>query len=348
MKKVSIIVPIYNVEKYIDRCFETLVNQTYNNYEIIAVNDGSKDSSISKIKKYCDKYSNIKLLNKENGGLSSARNFGLKHVEGEYVMFVDSDDWLDLDAIERCMEKVNENDYDLVLFPYKKEFDNNSIKVSFFGQSMEFNEKEYLNKIYRRFFGLYENELLNPDKLDELSTAWGKLYKYELIRNTEFTDTKIIGTEDVWYNINALKNVKKAYYIDDVYYHYYKDNNGSLTRNYKPKLFEQWSTLYSYMKNYIKENNLDRVNTEALNNRICLNELLLTLNIVNSKLSFINKYKEIKKLLNQKVYDDKYNNFEFKYFDIKWKLFYKSCKNKNTIMVYMMTVVAEKVKRFRK
>ena len=96
MPKVSIIVPVYNVEEYLERCLDSLVNQTLKDIEIIIVNDGSTDGSKEKIQKYINKYKNIVYLEKENGGLSSARNYGIPYAKGEYIGFVDSDDYVEL------------------------------------------------------------------------------------------------------------------------------------------------------------------------------------------------------------------------------------------------------------
>lgn len=114
--KVSIIVPIYNVEKYLAKCIDSLVNQTYRDVEIILVNDGSTDSSEDIVKQYAEKDSRIMALNKVNGGLSDARNYGLKYATGEYCLFIDSDDYLALNAIELCVNKVNESNADIVCF----------------------------------------------------------------------------------------------------------------------------------------------------------------------------------------------------------------------------------------
>ena len=112
---VSIIVPVYNVEKYIDKCLNSLVNQTLKNIEIIVVNDGTKDNSQKIIDKYTKKYSFIRSYIKENGGLSSARNYGLKHAKGEYIAFVDSDDFVDKNMFEQMYLYAKNNKYDIVV-----------------------------------------------------------------------------------------------------------------------------------------------------------------------------------------------------------------------------------------
>ncbi|HCC6057005.1 TPA: glycosyltransferase family 2 protein, partial [Klebsiella pneumoniae] len=110
MKKISIIIPVYNVEKYIEECITSLLSQSYHNYEIIIVNDDTQDASIDKIRHLIDCNSNIKLVEKENGGLSSARNFGLKYATGEFISFVDSDDFIDKDFLKLMISAIGDAD----------------------------------------------------------------------------------------------------------------------------------------------------------------------------------------------------------------------------------------------
>ena len=114
MVKISVIVPVYNVEKYLDKCLNSLVNQTLKDIEIIVINDGSPDNSQTIIECYSKKYSNVKSYVKRNGGISDARNYGLKYASGEYIAFVDSDDYVDLSMMEKLYNKAIENSYDIV------------------------------------------------------------------------------------------------------------------------------------------------------------------------------------------------------------------------------------------
>ncbi|MGN1327029.1 MAG: glycosyltransferase family 2 protein, partial [Clostridia bacterium] len=130
MPKVSVIVPIYNVEKYITKCLESLANQTLEDIQIILVNDGSTDNSGKIAKEYADKYSNIIYLEKENGGLSDARNYGLKYATGDYISFVDSDDYVNKELYSNLINYMN-NDYDMVKF--------NIVKVNIEGKKISEN-----------------------------------------------------------------------------------------------------------------------------------------------------------------------------------------------------------------
>ena len=245
MKKVSVIIPIYNMEKYIEKCLNTLINQTYKNLEIILVNDGSLDSSLRLCNLYKEKDSRIIVVDKKNGGVSSARNEGLKIATGDYIMFVDPDDWIDINTIELCVKKFCEiSDLDIVIFPYIKEFGINSVKILFFENERLFTGKELEKEVYYRFFGLKNELMVTPEKNDQFSPIWGKLIKKNLIKNIKFVDIDDIGAEDTWFNIHLFYNVKKVYYINTVFYHYNKENDSSITKSYNDKLLDRRKKLY--------------------------------------------------------------------------------------------------------
>lgn len=110
---ISVIIPIYNVEKYLRQCLESVINQNYREYEVILVNDGSTDSSKKIAIEFCEKYNNIKFIDKVNGGLSSARNAGLEVANGEYIVFIDSDDYIRSDYLEKLYQSISQNDSDI-------------------------------------------------------------------------------------------------------------------------------------------------------------------------------------------------------------------------------------------
>ena len=127
MIKVSVIVPVYNVEKYLEKCLDSLVNQTLKEIEIIIVNDGSPDNSHKIIDKYTKKYKNIKAYLKENGGLSDARNYGLKKASGEYIAFLDSDDFVKEDMYQKMYEKAKSGNFDMIVCDLNYKSENSSV-----------------------------------------------------------------------------------------------------------------------------------------------------------------------------------------------------------------------------
>ena len=175
MKKVSIIVPVYNVEKYIRRCLDSLVNQTIDDYEVIFVNDGSPDNSKDIILEYMEKYPDIiKLYDKENGGQGSARNLGIKKATGEYLGFVDSDDFVNLEMFKKMYDLAKQKKSDIVACSYKIYYENSN---TFEDYNLKMN-----------------NETIIEDYIMEQPAIWNKLIKRELI-----IDNKLFFPEGIIY-----------------------------------------------------------------------------------------------------------------------------------------------------
>lgn len=332
MCKVSIIVPIYNVEKYLSRCLESLVNQSFKDIEILAINDGSTDNSLNILNKYAAMDSRIIVVDKKNEGLSQTRNLGIDKAKGEYITFVDSDDWIDKDYIKIMYEKIIKNNSDIVICPYVKEYDYKSISKVFNLDNICINKPERTNQyLYRKIVGPVGKELAQPEELDTLVTAWGKLYKTSIIRsnNIKFIDTKLIGTEDCLFNVEVFSKSKRASIENRPLYHYWKGNKESLTCGYKSNLVEQWRLNQEYIKKHLDSCNVDNVFYEALNNRVCLRVLGLGLNECSksNKESIFKRVKNLKIILNEKYIKDAYKNLKLKNFKIHWKLFYFFNKN---------------------
>ena len=335
MKTVSVIIPVYNVEKYLPRCLESVMNQTYAELEIICVNDGSPDNSSAILEEYAKTDGRIKVINQQNKGLSGARNTGIEAATGDYIVFLDSDDWMEEEALSSAVAKAA--DADTVMWGYVREFAEKSIEKKIFEGDRNFDESE-TRALHRRLAGLTGAELSNPENTDALVTAWGKLYTADIIKknNLQFVDTKIIGTEDLLFNMYYFGFAKKCFFIDKPFNHYRKDNETSLTRSYKPKLFAQWSELYSRIRNYLNENSLGEDFHKALDNRICLSMIGLGLNELSNKASHYQRMRNLKSILSSEQYKKAFSNLEFTYFPIHWKLFFVFCKRRNTFFVYLL------------
>ena len=205
--KVSIVVPIYNLEKYVPRCMDALVNQTLEDIEIICVDDGSKDSAPQIIESYQVKYPNkVRVFHKENGGEWSARTYGLKEAKGEYVGFMDSDDVPELTWAEKLYNAAKENDADIAFSGYDR-VDLDTGKTV----SVEMTQYGKMNKDvdWNDDFIVYANPSL-----------WNKLYRRELVKDSEFLPFR--GCNDTLFLIRAyMDGAKKLTFIPDVLYHYY-------------------------------------------------------------------------------------------------------------------------------
>lgn len=342
--KVSIILPIYNVERFLPTCLDSVINQTYKNTEIICVDDSSPDGSAQIVKDYMQKDSRIKLISQKNTGLSGARNTGIKNAGGEYIMFLDSDDWIDPETCETSVKEMQKESADLVMWSYVREFPNaKAVKSLFKSDRIVFDGDEMRNTLHRRIAGLTGSELSDPSDADSAVTAWGKLYKAKIIKENhcEFTDTKLIGTEDALFNLEAFCHIKKAVFINKYFNHYRKDNSVSLTRSYKPNLFDMWQELYDRMGDIISKNNLPFDN--ALSNRIALSMIGLGLNELTAKKSAAEKIKRIKYFLSYPRYKKAYKNLEIKYMPAHWKLFFSFCRHGNAAGVYALLICINKI-----
>lgn len=237
MIKVSIIVPVYNVEKYLEKCLDSLINQTLKDIEIICVNDGSTDTSQEILEKYSKKDNRITIINQDNAGVSVARNSGIDIAKGEYIGFVDSDDWVDLNFYEKLYNSAIENDAD--------------IAVSSIIRWRKYNKKyrvKYENKVYTTL-----QEKISACFIPKICYVWNKLYKSHIVQNEHFTPN--VYFEDIIWLPNIIKQANKIVTVDGTNY-YYRVNNNSIVKKTSKK--KQQDNYYAKKKMvaFFNENNL--------------------------------------------------------------------------------------------
>ena len=253
MKKVSIIIPVYNVEKYLQKCLNSVENQKFKNIETIVVNDGSEDRSEEIIKKYQEKYDNIKYLKKENGGLSDARNFGIKYATGDYICFLDADDYID-ENLFSSLEKYFNLDYDMIKYKLIKVDEN-------YNQIECVNGPIFENKTGEEAF----NILYGQDVM--LQPAWLYVYKKSFWSENRFEYPKGKLHEDFARTALIMLKAKKVASVN-IYGYYYYQSNISITRgnDENKKMIRALDMLshYDYMINKIKEYNLSNFTIENL------------------------------------------------------------------------------------
>lgn len=344
-EKVSFIVPVYNVEKYLPKCLESILSQTHRNIEVIMIDDASPDKCAEITERYMKNDERIKLIRQENTGLSGARNTGLKHVTGDWIIFVDSDDWIDSDTCENALAAARDNDVQAVLWGYVREYADRSLEKHIFSGDVHFSG-ESMRQLHRRFVGLFGSELSAPEDADSVVTAWGKMYKADLILNSDvrFTERKLIGsTEDALFNMALFGLVKNAVYIDKCMYHYRKDNDVSLTRKYNDNLYRGWQHLYDLMGNYIASNSLGKDFETALLNRIAFGAIGLGLNETTNPDGVFKQIRNLKKFLSAERYRKAYKQLELKYFPIHWKAFFLCCKLNFASGLFVLIKVIQKI-----
>ena len=284
MPKVSVIVPIYNVEKYLEKCLDSLVNQTLKDIEIILVNDGSTDNSGQIAKKYANKYKDkIIYLEKENGGLSDARNYGLEYVKGDYISFVDSDDYISKNLYSELV-KYMEKDYDMIKFGILTvDLKNNKI--------IENKSQQFENKTGEEAFDI----LYKTDKMTEV--AWGYLYKASFWKENNFKYSINMYHEDFGLTPLVILKAKKVASTNILGY-YYVQSDKSITRNSdenkKLKMSYDLLKFYDNMVKKIEKYDISKKSKENIK-IYYTNCILLEIKNISSKIERQKYIKEIKK-----------------------------------------------------
>lgn len=234
--KLSVIVPCYNVEAYLSKCIDSIINNKVKDMEIILINDGSKDKTLEIINEYNNKYSDIiTVIDQKNQGLSMARNAGIKIARGEYISFVDSDDYIESGMYQEMLNKASEKNFDIVCCGVNVVYPNNTLKVGP-GFENDCYDKESIKSIMNIWY----------------TAAWNKIYKKELFKDLQFK--KGIWYEDVEFLYRLIPNVNSIGKVDNCYYNYIQ-RSGSITYTYNDKLYDFINNFESIIK-YYKDNKI--------------------------------------------------------------------------------------------
>lgn len=341
---ISVVVPIYKTEKYLKQCVDSLIAQDYDNMEILLIDDGSPDLC----PQICDDYEKldvrIRVFHKENGGLASVRKFGIENVYGDYVMLVDSDDWIADNTISECVKRMS-NSTDLVLFPYNRVYTKKTYPVHIFNNDCVFIGSDFYEKIYKRFFGLTGKELRHPELADSIVPVCMKIYRKSIIQQGRFFDLKDVGScDDGLFNVFACSNVKEAVYIDIPFYNYRKSVGATST--YRPNFVNQWNNLFNIMQSVIDEKKLPNDFQIALNNRIALSSIGIGMNeFSNTNVGFNTHVKNIRSYLKSERYKNCVKQLKTKDMPLKWKVFMFCCKHRLAFFVTFMLQYMKHIKR---
>ncbi len=233
--KFSIIIPVYQAEKYLEKCVNSVLSQTFTDFQLILVDDGSSDSS----PEMCDRFkaddSRVTVIHQKNSGVSSARNKALEQVNSEYVIFIDSDDWIDENWLERINGLADEK-ADMIAFDYYEYHSEDFRKRYFDFSGCTRFTKESGN--YRSSVKFIQNSILCPEKARmydssySMGVPWGKAYRTEIIRkNRLLFDTDLVLNEDVIFNIEFMCRCRCIVYVPEAYYHYRIFNESSMRKN---------------------------------------------------------------------------------------------------------------------
>lgn len=244
--KVSVIVPVYNVAKYLEECLNSIINQTYKNIEIIIVNDGSTDNSLDIIEIFKNKDNRIKVISQENKGISEARNIGLKNTVGEFILYVDSDDYLELNCIKEAVDKINNDCSEMVIFNYTRVYD-----CDVEGKS----ENVSLNLNTEK---VYEGKDIAIMLLKNLTQGyvWNKLFRKRNLVENKFEFEKGRTIEDIYPIFKELINSKKVSYINKYNYNYRQRSN-SAVHTFNKKAKDDYVHAIDIVSKYAKQSNIE-------------------------------------------------------------------------------------------
>ena len=322
---ISIIMPIYNSEKYLNRSIESIMNQTYNNIEIILVNDGSKDNSLEICTNYQEKDNRIKLINQENKGVSFARNRGIDEATGDYIMFTDSDDYIEKNMIEDMVAKITKDDIDLVI---------SGIKMNYIRNGQVVGEEKY--QLKDKMYSI--EEMLNDILIDiDLICICGpccKLYKRKILKknNIKFTNEFTMG-EDTWYNLDYLDVCTgKVVTLSNIYYNYMRENPDSLFTKYYDDYIKITEKVYNKFLDLLKR----KANKDAVvryEKRYIFN--LMYANTINFKYdtTYKKKMDDLEYSLKNNVVVNNIKNIRIN--GMKEKVFWLLIKHKCKHMLYL-------------
>jgi len=265
--KISVIVPVYNSERCISKCIESILSQTFNNFELLLVDDGSTDNSCE----ICTFYSNIdervKVIKKQNGGVSSARNLGLKNSVGQYISFIDSDDWVSQFFLESLYKSIIEKDSDFSMCGYYRVFHDRK-KPYGINISKRLLEREYIENC------LIKNVIYETEKINGLYSVWNKLYKRSFIGKLKFDESRRTG-EDWWFNLYLLDKANSIAVVNEpLYYYSINANKKSLSKEfYTDRIWELVGKYHDFLDFFKKYNILETdINTNRL--KVIINELV--------------------------------------------------------------------------
>ena len=273
--KISIVIPVYNSEKYIARCLDSILCQTYKDFEVICVNDGSKDNSLDILNEYKKKDKRVVVISKDNEGIAKTRNLGIKKASGKYLMFIDNDDYIEKDYLERYIKEVENNDYDLVIGGFQRITEDKKIL-----------DKRYVKDTkWGRFI---------------VVAPWAKLYKRDFIvkNKIEFLDYGI--GEDIYFYIQVLDKASSIKSIDYVGYNWFF-NTKSVSNTDHVGINEKVDvlTLVEKVKS-LKIKNIDKNIIDYFYTRLIIYYLLFSGKHANKK-RFIKEYKKLKDYLSKEV-----------------------------------------------
>lgn len=329
---------------------ESVCNQTYRNLEVILVNDGSPDGSglICDLLAAAD--TRIKVFHQANLGGCVAMQRGVDIATGDYMMFVDGDDWIELNTCEVALDFATKNNVDFVFWSRIKEFEGQSIKAESIYRGHKLFKNDALLDLRRRFVGLIGNELRKPTVTDALSSCWGKLFRISIFKNSPnaIVDEKGHQNFDALIMTIVLHKVNSAMYIDYYFSHYRRFNQHSMSRNHGYQLLDKYLAMFERFQGFLDSVGLSQVPAfqNALMNRIALSVINITQSFgVKSPISHFGAGTAyLSRVLSNETYHSALQQLPLKFMPIHWRFFFVCCRMRLSWIVYVLGVVMRRLR----
>lgn len=325
MPAVSLIIPVYNVAPYLRRCVESIASQTFSDFEAIFVNDGSKDSSLTLCEELIAPYKNMRIITKENGGLSSARLCGFHEAKGQYISFIDSDDYLQPDYLLLLYKMLEDNHADVSMCSYFVSHNNEEKPIKLMlEETVLQGHEEILNK-----FVLPQIPALRTEQKTIPSFMWLRMFKKSLLEDSFFVSEREVFQEDLVFHLKLFRRLRKVVVSNSSLYHYCI-NPGSLTLRYRENAWDMMMNLYSYIDKYIPYTDLQ----EPHDRKIGFMYYAIMFALRNSSLKGLREYRRMVRVIRKETDDMNFFNMEIDNMSRKNKLIYGIFKLRVPLLLY--------------
>lgn len=328
--KISIVVPVYNVESFLVQCLDSIINQEYKDIEIILVDDGSTDSSGIICDEYANKYPFIEVIHKKNGGLGFARNTGIELAKGEYVTFIDSDDLVGKRLLSNLVNGINKHGADTAIGGFERiDVENNVVS-----------REEYLceqfegDKVYHELFPKLLGS--SPKGHDSVKmSVWNVMFSMKIIKenNLRFVSERELISEDIVWDIEYFKYSRKAVIIPSTEYGY-RITPDSLSQKYRPNILQSFTKLYNYLDSKIREESLGEDALHRLQRQFFVN---VRYSIANEKKAGIrNLVARIDKIVRNSTVQKVVWEYPIRKIGFKQKIFLYLLRNKASLLLIVL------------
>lgn len=321
---ISVIIPVYNVEKYIDKCIQSVINQSMTDTEIILVDDGSTDKSLVKCKEWSQKDDRVRAIHQTNQGVSVARNRGIKESSGEWIAFIDSDDWIEPNYLEVLYKAAVRKNIDISICGFYFDYPDEIVVRGHYEKDMEFNRREEISQIQIQIFAKNMSKIRNNSG-DRIGAPWCKLFRSDFIKDNklEFIPN-LKRSQDVVFNLFALEHAIKVIYTNQPLYHY-RINPDSVCVKFSKTILTNVNAYLNEMDAFItKYHENDIVFRDAFSTKVCTSVYKCMFQYFfneNYSGSYRKMKRELNEYLSQNIFKNALKNVKYQNLDASEKVF---------------------------